>query len=73
MIYLDDFGWVQISVEMIEGRSDTRSDFCQIPIENYISRYAEIKKAPPEGKISVKESIEIKNAADKAYGMGGGG
>ena len=73
MVYFDDLGWAQISMEMIEGRSDTRSDFCQIPNENYISRYAEIKKAPPEGKISVKESIEIKNAADKASGMGGGG
>ena len=31
LVYMDDLGWAETSVEMIEGRSDTRSDFYQTP------------------------------------------
>jgi hypothetical protein len=31
LVYMDDLGWAETSVEMIEGRDDTRSDFNQTP------------------------------------------
>ena len=31
LIYIDDLGWAETSVEMIEGREDTRSDFNRTP------------------------------------------
>ncbi len=31
LIYVDDLGWAETSVEMIQGRPDTRSDFFQTP------------------------------------------
>ena len=31
LIYVDDLGWAETSVEMIKGRADTRSDFYQTP------------------------------------------
>ena len=31
LIYIDDLGWAETSVEMIKGRGDTRSDFYQTP------------------------------------------
>lgn len=31
LIYVDDLGWAETSVEMIKGRKDTRSDFFQTP------------------------------------------
>ena len=31
LVYLDDLGWTDTSVEMIKGRSDTKSDFYQTP------------------------------------------
>jgi len=31
LIYVDDLGWAETSVEMIKGRADTRSDFHQTP------------------------------------------
>jgi arylsulfatase A-like enzyme len=31
LIYVDDLGWAETSVEMIEGRADTRSDYFQTP------------------------------------------
>jgi hypothetical protein len=27
LVYMDDLGWAETSVEMIKGREDTRSDF----------------------------------------------
>jgi hypothetical protein len=46
---------------------------CSTPAQRELhSRYAEINKAQSEGKISDKESIEMKNAAHKAYAIGGG-
>jgi arylsulfatase A-like enzyme len=31
LVYIDDLGWAETSVEMIEGREDTRSDFNRTP------------------------------------------
>ena len=31
LVYMDDLGWAETSVEMIKGREDTRSDFNQTP------------------------------------------
>jgi len=31
LVYMDDLGWAETSVEMIKGRADTRSDFNQTP------------------------------------------
>ncbi len=31
LIYVDDLGWAETSVEMIKGRAETRSDFYQTP------------------------------------------
>ena len=31
LVYMDDLGWAETSVEMIEGREDTRSDFNRTP------------------------------------------
>ena len=31
LIYIDDLGWAQTSVEMIEGDPETRSDYFQTP------------------------------------------
>jgi arylsulfatase A len=31
LVYMDDLGWAETSVEMIKGREDTRSDFYQTP------------------------------------------
>ena len=31
LVYIDDLGWADTSVEMIEGRENTRSDFYQTP------------------------------------------
>jgi len=31
VVYVDDLGWAETSVEMIRGRSDTRSDYYQTP------------------------------------------
>jgi len=31
VIYIDDLGWAQTSVEMIEGDPETRSDYFQTP------------------------------------------
>ena len=31
LIYIDDLGWAQTSVEMIEGNPETRSDYFQTP------------------------------------------
>ena len=31
LVYMDDLGWAETSVEMIKGRADTRSDFYQTP------------------------------------------
>jgi arylsulfatase A len=31
LVYIDDLGWTDTSVEMIRGRKDTRSDFYQTP------------------------------------------
>ena len=31
LVYIDDLGWTDTSVEMIQGRKDTRSDFYQTP------------------------------------------
>ena len=31
LVYIDDLGWAQTSVEMIPGRPDTRSDYFQTP------------------------------------------
>jgi arylsulfatase A len=31
LVYVDDLGWAETSVEMIKGRPDTRSDFFQTP------------------------------------------
>ena len=31
VIYIDDLGWAQTSVEMIEGNPETRSDYFQTP------------------------------------------
>ena len=31
LVYVDDLGWAETSVEMIKGRADTRSDFFQTP------------------------------------------
>jgi hypothetical protein len=46
---------------------------CSSPAQRELhSWYAEINKAQSEGKISDKESIEMKNAAQKAYAIGGG-
>ena len=36
VVCVDDFGWVQTCKEMIEGRSDIKSDFDQTTNENYI-------------------------------------
>ena len=27
LVYVDDLGWAETSVEMIKGRADTRSDY----------------------------------------------
>ena len=46
---------------------------CSTPAQRELhSRYAEIDKALSGGKISDKEAIEMKNAAHKAYAIGGG-
>lgn len=37
LVYVDDLGWAETSVEMIKGREDTRSDYFQTP---YIERIA---------------------------------
>ena len=31
LVYVDDLGWAETSVEMIEGRPDSRSDYYQTP------------------------------------------
>lgn len=31
LVYVDDLGWAETSVEMIKGRADTRSDYYQTP------------------------------------------
>ena len=31
LVYVDDLGWAETSVEMIQGRADTRSDYFQTP------------------------------------------
>ncbi len=31
LVYVDDLGWAETSVEMIKGRADTRSDYFQTP------------------------------------------
>lgn len=31
LVYIDDLGWTDTSVEMVKGRADTRSDFYQTP------------------------------------------
>ena len=31
VVYMDDLGWADTSVPMIEGREETRSDFYQTP------------------------------------------
>ena len=31
LVYIDDLGWAETSVEMIKGRQDTRSDYYQTP------------------------------------------
>ena len=31
LVYMDDLGWAETSVEMIQGQEDTRSDFNQTP------------------------------------------
>ena len=31
LVYVDDLGWAETSVEMIQGRSDTRSDYYRTP------------------------------------------
>ena len=31
LVYIDDLGWADTSVEMIHGRKNTRSDFYQTP------------------------------------------
>ncbi len=37
LVYVDDLGWAETSVEMIKGREDTRSDYFQTP---HIARIA---------------------------------
>jgi hypothetical protein len=37
LVYVDDLGWAETSVEMINGREDTRSDYFQTP---HIARIA---------------------------------
>ena len=38
LVYMDDLGWAQTSVEMIKGRADTRSDYFQTPNLERIAR-----------------------------------
>ena len=38
MVYVDDLGWAETSVEMIKGREDTRSDFNQTPSIERLAR-----------------------------------
>ena len=38
LVYVDDLGWAETSVEMIKGREDTRSDYFQTP---HIARIAQ--------------------------------
>ncbi len=38
LVYVDDLGWAETSVEMIKGRPDTRSDYYQTPNIERIAR-----------------------------------
>ena len=38
LVYVDDLGWAETSVEMIKGREDTRSDFNQTPSMERLAR-----------------------------------
>jgi arylsulfatase A-like enzyme len=38
LVYMDDLGWAETSVEMIEGREDTRSDFNRTPNVERLAR-----------------------------------
>ena len=35
LVYVDDLGWAETSVEMIKGRADTRSDYYQISASKF--------------------------------------
>ena len=38
LVYMDDLGWAETSVEMIKGREDTRSDFNRTPNVERLAR-----------------------------------
>jgi len=38
LVYVDDLGWAETSVEMIKGREDTRSDFNRTPNVERLAR-----------------------------------
>ena len=38
LVYMDDLGWAETSVEMIQGHEDTRSDFNRTPNVERLAR-----------------------------------
>ena len=38
LVYMDDLGWAETSIEMIQGREDTRSDFNRTPNVERLAR-----------------------------------
>ena len=45
LVYMDDLGWAETSVEMIKGRADTRSDFNQTPNLERLARQGMVLSA----------------------------
>ncbi len=45
VVYVDDFGWAQTSVEMLKGREDTKSDFYQTPTLERMAKTGQVLSA----------------------------